>query len=33
LPPRPASDKPKAKAKGSTDFVAFFEDVKRRAAS
>ena len=33
LPPRPASDKPKAKAKGSTDFAAFFEDVKRRAAS
>ncbi len=33
LPPRPASDKPKAKSKGSTDFAAFFEDVKRRAAS
>ena len=33
LPPRPASDKPRAKAKGSTDFAAFFEDVKRRAAS
>ena len=33
LPPRPASDKPKAKAKGSADFAAFFEDVKRRAAS
>ena len=33
LPPRPTSDKPKAKAKGSTDFAAFFEDVQRRAAS
>ncbi len=33
LPPRPASDKPKARSKGSTDFAAFFEDVKRRAAS
>jgi hypothetical protein len=33
LPPRPASDKPRAKAKGSTDFAAFFEDVRRRAAS
>ena len=33
LPPRPASDKPKAKSKGATDFAAFFEDVKRRAAS
>lgn len=33
LPPRPASDKPKAKAKGGADFAAFFEDVKRRAAS
>lgn len=33
LPPRPASDKPKAKSKGGADFAAFFEDVKRRAAS
>ena len=33
LPPRPASNKPKAKAKGSADFAAFFEDVQRRAAS
>ena len=33
LPPRPASDKPKARPKSGTDFGAFFGNIDKRAAS
>ena len=33
LPPRPISDKPKARPKSGTDFGAFFGNIDKRAAS
>jgi hypothetical protein len=33
LTPRQPSDKPKARAKGVTDFSAFFGSIDKRAAS
>jgi hypothetical protein len=33
LTPRQPSDKPKARAKGATDFSAFFGSIDKRAAS
>ena len=33
LPPRQASDKPKARAKSASDFSSFFGSIDKRAAS